>query len=108
MLIPHGVAAGLQDLPGTKLAQRYSLYDAIGGRMGEINRLISPSHAGGVSAIGARVEQVAGQQATQYTPPDPRTHREPQLVYGPIEGRVLHDDGVMRVATVVGFGWYYV
>ena len=106
MLIPQGVAPSLQALPSTRLAQRYSLYDAIDTRLAEIQRLISPSYAAGVSAIGAHVEQVAGEQVMPSALRDEQ--REPQLVYGPIEGDILHDDGVMRVAIVLGWGWSYV
>lgn len=108
MLIPTNVLGPVSDTPPASLVKSYDLYHSLyGGTMGQIQRLTTPSTAGGVSAIGARVEQVAA-APTGHHNPDARQQRERQLVYSPIEGRVLHDDGVMRVATVAGFGWYYV
>jgi len=105
MLLLTNVQAALNDTPAAKLVKSYDLYHSLyGGTMGQIQRLIAPSTAGGVSAIGARVEQVASQPTGQYTPPDEQ--RQLQLV--PIETNVREFGsypGELRVATVVGWGW---
>jgi hypothetical protein len=59
VLISHSVGPGCQDLASARLAQRYSLYDAIGRCFGEICRLTSSLHAGYANAISAHAEPVA-------------------------------------------------
>lgn len=101
MLLPSNLTAALTDLPGDRLARRYDLYQSLyGGTMGEIQRLTSPSSAGGVSAIGARVEQIGA--ALVPVQPEPVSQRQLQLV--PIEEPIC-DDGVCRLSRVLGWQW---
>lgn len=104
MLIPQGIAPGLQDVSATRLARPYSLYDAIHSRFGEIDRLTSPSTVAGVSAIGARVEQVAA------APAQPRTPKQPQRVQRvPVTLQAWDADGrSLGPPVVLGYEWVVV
>jgi len=95
--------------PAARLTKQYDLYRSLyGGTIGQIQRLIAPSTVatggGTVSAIGARVEQIAAAPPGRYTLPDQQ--RQLQLV--PIETNVREFGsypGELRVATVAGWGW---
>lgn len=105
MMIPSGVFGGaFAEDPAARLTKQYDLYRSLyTGTLGHIQRMIAPSTAGGVSAIGARVEQITAQPTGQYNPDE---QRHLQLV--PIESSVREFGsypGELRVSTVAGWGW---